>query len=104
MVSSSAVEPGRAAAWFAVAVAIVAAPFLLGEGYELHLLIVAAIFSILASGLSLIVGYGGLLSLGHAAFFGIGAYTSALLFLKLGVPMWRGIIAAALLAALAAFL
>jgi branched-chain amino acid transport system permease protein len=103
MASSSAVEPGRAAFGIAVAAAIVAAPFLLGEGYELHLLVVAAIFTILASGLSLIVGYGGLLSLGHAAFFGIGAYTSALLFLKLGVPMWGGIVAASLVAALAAF-
>ena len=88
----------------AIAAAIVVAPFLLGEGYELHLLILSAIFTILASGLSLIVGFGGLLSLGHAAFFGIGAYTSALLFLKLGVPMWGGLIAAAVMGAFAAFL
>ena len=104
MASSNAPEPRRVALTVAIVVAIIGAPFLLGEGYELHLLIVSAIFTILASGLSLIVGYGGLLSLGHAAFFGIGAYTSALLFLRLGVPMWGGMVAAALMSAFAAFL
>jgi branched-chain amino acid transport system permease protein len=104
MASSSAPETRRVALGVAIAAAIVAAPFLLGEGYELHLLVISAIFTILASGLSLIVGFGGLLSLGHAAFFGIGAYTSALLFLRLGVPMWGGLIAAAVMGAFAAFL
>ncbi len=76
--------------------ALLAAPFILGEGYELHLLIVSTIFVLLSSGLSLIVGHAGLLSLGHAAFFGLGAYTSALLYLRLGIPMWGGLPAAAL--------
>src|SRR5262245_33766551 len=86
------------------AILVVGAPFILGEGYHLHLLITSAIFAILASSLSLIVGYAGLLSLGHAAFFGIGAYTSALLYLKLGIPMWGGIPAAMLTGAASAFL
>ena len=64
----------------------------------------ATIFAIVAAGLDLTIGYGGLLSLGHAAFFGIGAYTSALLFLHFRIPMWGGLIAGAALAALAAFL
>mgnify|MGYP001171556608 CR=1 FL=1 len=97
-------QPARAAFGAAAAVLLLALPFVLGEGYELHLLIVAAIFTMLASSLSLVVGHAGLLSLGHAAFFGIGAYASALLFLRLGVPMWGGIIGAGLGSALAAYL
>ncbi len=47
--------------------------------YLLHILIVAAIYTILASSLDLLAGRTGLLSMAHAAFYGIGAYTSALL-------------------------
>jgi branched-chain amino acid transport system permease protein len=94
----------RATTFAVAAILVMAAPFILGEGYQLHLLITSAIFAILASSLSLIVGYAGLLSLGHVAFFGIGAYTSALLFLNLGIPMWGGIPAAMLVGAASAFL
>lgn len=47
--------------------------------YLVHLAIFIAIYSILAMGLNLVVGYTGLLSVTHAAFYGIGAYTTALL-------------------------
>jgi branched-chain amino acid transport system permease protein len=94
----------RAALVVAGVALLLSLPFILGQGYELHLLIVAAIFTMLASSLSLIVGHAGLLSLGHAAFFGIGAYVSALLYLRLGVPMWGGIVAAGCVSAVAAFL
>jgi branched-chain amino acid transport system permease protein len=106
MASSSAPErsASRRAAWAVGALVLLAAPFVLGQGYELHLLIIAAIFTILASSLSLLVGYAGLLSLGHAAFFGLGAYVSALLFLRAGVPMWGGLVAAAAVCAVAAWL
>jgi branched-chain amino acid transport system permease protein len=52
----------------------------------------------------LIVGQAGLLSLGHAAFFGLGAYTSALLYLNAGLSMWGGLVAAFLIGGLFAFL
>lgn len=52
--------------------------------YLLHVLILVCIYSILAVSLNLLVGYTGLLSVCHAAFYGIGAYTSSLLTLKLG--------------------
>lgn len=94
----------RIALWTAGVAVVIATPLVLGEGYHLHLLIMATIFAIVAAGLDVTVGYGGLLSLGHAAFFGIGAYASALLFLNIGVPMWGGLFAAGGLAALAAFL
>jgi len=94
----------RLIALAAGAALLVVLPLALGEGYHLHLLIMAAIFVILAASLDLIVGVCGLLSLGHAAFFGIGAYTSALLFLHYGVPMWGGMVAGAVLSAAGAFL
>ncbi len=50
--------------------------------YLLHLAIVAGIYIILTLSLNLIIGYAGQVSLGHAAFYGIGAYTSALMALN----------------------
>ena len=85
----------------ALAVALMTAPFWLASSYHLHVLIMAGIFVILASSLNLLLGYTGLLSLGHTAFFGIGAYTSALLALKLEWSFWLALPAAALLAGLA---
>ncbi|MDP1814593.1 MAG: branched-chain amino acid ABC transporter permease [Leadbetterella sp.] len=53
--------------------------------YILHLLILSLIYSILAIGLNLVVGYAGLLSIAHAAFFGIGAYATAILTAQYGM-------------------
>jgi branched-chain amino acid transport system permease protein len=78
-------------------------PFIIRDNYNMHLIIMSMIFIELASGLNLIVGYVGQLSLGHAAFFGIGAYTSALLNLKLGIPFWEGMILGGGMASLIGF-
>ncbi|MEJ5366433.1 MAG: branched-chain amino acid ABC transporter permease [Desulfosoma sp.] len=51
----------------------------------------AAIQAIVACGLNVIVGYAGQISLGHAAFFGIGAYASALLTTKAGLSFWAAL-------------
>ena len=67
--------------------------------YFENLIILASIYSILSVSLNLSMGYTGLFNLGHAAFFGIGAYVSALLALGFGLPFWLCIIAAALFAA-----
>jgi len=53
-------------------------PLWLGDAYFLHVLITTGIFTIAAMSLNLLLGYTGQLSLGHVAFFGIGAYASAL--------------------------
>ncbi len=63
-------------------------PFWLDNAYYLHVLIIAGIFIIAAISLNLLLGFAGQLSLGHVAFFGIGAYASSLTALgfKLTVP------------------
>jgi branched-chain amino acid transport system permease protein len=62
--------------------------------YPLHLACMVGIFVILAVSLNIVVGFAGQISLGHAAFFAVGAYTSALLAVKWGIPFWFGIFAA----------
>lgn len=66
-----------------------------------HFLITAFTLGALAISLNLVVGSTGLLQLGHIGFFGIGAYTSTLLVMRLGLPWLFAFLAAGLLAALA---
>ncbi len=68
--------------------------------YWLHILIMVAIYSIAALALNLVAGYTGLLSIAHAAFYGIGAYVVALMALRLGCPFWASILCAAAMAGL----
>ena len=60
----------------------------MGFGYFITIGIIVGIYIILTLSLNIISGYAGQASLGHAAFFGIGAYASALLTLKLGLNFW----------------
>ena len=78
--------------WFALAAAI-AWPFL-SNAYGTGLVTETLIFAIVAMSLDLLMGYGGLVSFGHAAFFGVGAYAMVLVGVKLGVSPWVGVIAA----------
>jgi branched-chain amino acid transport system permease protein len=74
--------------WLAFLVSI---PLWLWDLYVLHVLIITGIFIIAAMSLNLLLGYTGQLSLGHVAFFGIGAYTSSLVSLGFEVhplPDW----------------
>jgi len=70
-------------------------PLVARSNYLLHILVMTQIYVVLALSLNLILGYAGLLSLAPPAFFGIGAYTSALLALRLGWPFWPALAAAA---------
>ena len=54
-------------------------PLALGNDYVLHMLCLWVLYSLLALSLNIVVGFLGELTFGHAAFFGVGAYTSALL-------------------------
>ena len=73
---------------------LVAPQFL--KNYGLYLLTYWLVFIIATMGLNLTIGYAGQKSLGHAAFFGIGAYTVAIL-MKAGFSFWLGLPAAALI-------
>ncbi|MFH1827996.1 MAG: branched-chain amino acid ABC transporter permease [Nanoarchaeota archaeon] len=73
------------------------------EAYFIHLLILIGIYIILALSLQLAIGYTGLLNLGHIAFFGIGAYTSALLTLN-GIGFVWAFLIAGIIAMLFGFL
>src|SRR5688572_18377637 len=66
--------------------------------YVYSVIILIGLFVILASSFNLIIGYGGLISIAHPIFYGIGAYTSALLTRDLGLPVPLGMVAGALLA------
>jgi branched-chain amino acid transport system permease protein len=74
--------------------------FAVMSGYVVTILITVAIYAILAHSLNVITGQAGQISLGHAAFFGIGAYTAALLYTKAGLPFWIDVPLAAVAAAL----
>jgi branched-chain amino acid transport system permease protein len=70
------------------------------SGYLVTVLITIGIYIILALSLNMITGYAGQISLGHAAFMGIGAYTSALLYTKTGLGFWPAFLLAGLTAGL----
>jgi branched-chain amino acid transport system permease protein len=91
----------KTAARAVLAVVALTAPFWLTNPYYLHVLIMAGIFAVLSLSLNLLLGYTGQLSLGHAAFFGIGAYASALLTLKLERSVWEGMLLGTVLAGVA---
>ena len=71
---------------FFVLVAVV--PFVLTSRYHLNVLIFAGIHVLLALGLNLVMGYTGQVSLGHAGFYGVGAYGSGVLTAKFGMDPW----------------
>lgn len=75
-------------------------PLFMSNDYLTHILIMAGINVILVLSLNIISGFAGQISLGHAAFFGIGAYASALLSMQ-GLTVWISGIIAAVISALA---
>ncbi|MFM1980896.1 MAG: hypothetical protein RLZ68_2161 [Pseudomonadota bacterium] len=80
----------------AAGVILVGASPIFLKNYGIYLLSYWLIFVIATMGLNLTVGYAGQKSLGHAAFFGIGAYTVAIM-MKAGISFWLGLPAAALI-------
>ncbi|MEI7670486.1 MAG: branched-chain amino acid ABC transporter ATP-binding protein/permease [Deltaproteobacteria bacterium] len=81
-------------------VAVLILPRLVTSSYWLNLINLAISFSIACLGLNIVLGYAGQLSLAQAAFWGAGAYTSAILTTQFGLPVWAGMFAAFLVAAL----
>ena len=84
--------------------ALIVLPWIESDKFVLHVLSLIAIASIVAMGLQVLLGYSGQLSIGQAAFYGIGAYTSALMTTKLGLPFPLALLGAGIAAAVASLL
>jgi branched-chain amino acid transport system permease protein len=94
--SRPATTQTRAAGLVAL-LALAALPFLMGD-YPRALLSEIFIFAIFAMSLDLLLGFTGLMSLGHAAFFGVGAYAVAVLGVQFGLNAWLGLAAGVVIA------
>ena len=90
----------QSARWALGVAAALLLPLVNPNPYQLDVLTTALLYAILALGLNIIVGLTGLLHLGYAAFFAIGAYTYGLLNLHWHWPFWIGVIPAAVVAGL----
>jgi len=88
--------------WVVLGIAVLVLPWILPQRYFLRVVDLALIYGTLALGLQLLVGWAGQLSIGHAAFYGTGAYTSAILTTKLGVPVEAAFVGGGLVASLLA--
>lgn len=75
-----------------------------GIGHYTDIMVFAGIYSLITIGLSLLMGYAGQISLGHAAFYGIGAYVSGILTARYGLNPWVCMLAGISVAAAVAFL
>ena len=90
-----------------VAIVIVLAcvlPFVAGSNYRVFQLTLVLAYSIALLGLNMLTGFNGQISLGHGAFYAIGAYTAAILMDKAGMPYWATIPIAGLVCLVAGFL
>ncbi len=96
----------RVGKWITLAIVIIAViiPQIVTNKYYMNILIMSGIWSIVALSLNLILGYTGQVNLAHGAFFGIGAYASALMMLKLKMGFWLSLPLASAIAGLFGFL
>ena len=79
-----------------------AVPWIFPSPFFLHLMIMVLMWTVLGAAWNILGGFAGQVSFGHATFLGAGAYTTMILYLKLGIAPWFGIIAGGAVAALIA--
>ncbi len=72
--------------------------------YYINIMTIVGIYSMITVGLTLLVGYAGQISLGHAAFFGIGAYSAGVLTTKFGINPWAALAVGAVISSTIAYL
>lgn len=77
-------------------------PFLFTTPFAHHLVILILLYALMAQSWNVVAGLAGMISLGHVMFFGIGAYSASVLFVKYGISPWIGLIVGMVLSALAA--
>lgn len=80
------------------AAALIAYPFVFSAPFHQHLMITVFLYALMAQSWNIMAGYCGQISLGHAVFFGIGAYSSAYLFATFHISPWIGMIVGVLVA------
>ncbi len=90
--------------WLLFAAAVLILGLVLDNEYYFTLINFVGLHTILVVGLNLLMGYAGQISLGHAAFFGLGAYTSGILTATYGLNPWLALVAGLAVAGAAAFL
>lgn len=89
--------------WVALAVVAIVFPFS-GSLYQTNIMITALIYVMLALGLNIVIGLGGMLHLGYIAFYAVGAYTYGILYTNFGVSFWVALPIGAVLAMVAGIL
>ncbi len=90
---------GRVWLWVGLIVLFAVIPFI-SSHYMLYVINHIGIAAIAAIGLNILIGFTGQISLGHGAFFGVGAYAAAILATALGFPFWLSILCAGVITAL----
>ena len=96
-------QTSRWAGLGALAVFLAVLPQVLPNNYYVDVAVLACFNAIICVGLNLLIGYAGQISLGHAGFFGLGAYSSAILVSQYGWPPILALLAGAVLVGLLAF-
>lgn len=91
---------GRLGPWIAGALVLAALPGLVENPFVLHVCILVLMWTALGAAWNVLGGFAGQVSFGHAALFGVGAYTTIILYLKAGVAPWWGMPVGGLAAAL----
>ena len=84
---------------FAVFAALALVPRLVSDTYVMNVLILTLLFAALSQSWNILGGYCGQVSLGHALYFGLGAYVTSILYVKFGINPWAGFVAGGLLSA-----
>jgi branched-chain amino acid transport system permease protein len=85
-----------------IAAAVATLPLFVKDVYVQNILVLTLMYAALSQSWNILGGYCGQISLGHALYFGLGAYTTALLFTKFGVLPWFGMVAGGMISALIA--
>src|SRR5580698_2238099 len=93
----------NAAGFAALAVLLLTLPFVLSS-YHVFQATMVIVYAVALLGLNLLIGYNGQISLGHGAFFAIGAYTTSILVTKVGMPYWVTVPIAGILSLVVGFL
>jgi branched-chain amino acid transport system permease protein len=86
----------------AMAAFLLAYPFVFTSQFSHHVMILILLYALMAQSWNVVAGLSGQISLGHAIFFGLGAYSSTVLFAKYSITPWAGLLVGMLLSALAA--